>query len=712
MALAVKKGSFTTNSGTAPFDQAVTGIGLGVAGEAAIFFFTNQSAEGTAAQQTIGIGFAVSASSEGTSEGNNNDNVTTTDNGSRTRFDRCIFAWDGIGTTALDAEFKQWDGTDGNFTITWQTNPGAGKIVHYIILGGTDLTNAVVTEVNLNATAGSPQSYAHGLGATPDFALFATTNTTSTGGQNNMTFAVGWAVQGTASTRKSGSVSVNASDAETMEANQDQMRVLASDRPLICMGNSVATVDIELDYPTTGNLFDGTNVNFNQINAPTLNTDMLCLFLKGGQYDAGSFAARTTTGADNFTVGFVPKGVMLMMAQGITSGTAHTETANANMAFGGFSASDGTQEGSVSISSTDAIEPTQADQRTLTTKCITSLVNGNPGTVDAEADGTALGTTSTINWTDAPGTADIVLWCAIGQAATGAFELNAEPGSYAVTGAAANMGIGVIASPGSYALTGAAATLEHGYPMNAEPGSYAVTGQPATLTGALLMNAAPGSYVITGQGVNFGLGMNAGPGSYGITGQPVNFALGFTAAPGSYAITGQPANFGIAMNAGPGSYTLTGFDATLSFSGADPFTLVADPGSYAITGASATLAAGYQFNAQAGSYAISGAAAALSAGFATNAEPGSYAITGAPAFFGIGFNAGAGSYVLTGSVAGLLAGYAMNAEAGSYTLTGFDATLTYTPAVTLVSEPPPERTFRTDEVRTYLISSGPRIFDI
>lgn len=418
MALAFKKFSFTTNNGTPPFDQAVTGVGLGAAAQAFIFFWSDQTAEGTAANAVLGVGLATGSANEGAVSFHISDNLTTTVARHGYHDDRCIaYTFINGGAPTFSAEFKSIDGTDGNFTVTWQNNPGAGRIIHGIAIGGSDVTNAVVTHINLNATAGSPQSYAHGLGATPDFAFMVTANDTAPGalGEAHATLAVGWAVQGTASTRKCGSVSINASDAETMEASQDQMRVLASDRPLICLSNSAATVDIELDYPSTGDLFDGTNVNFNQVNAPTLNTDLLCLFLAGGNYDAGSFGARTTTGDDNFTVAFTPRGVMLMMAQGIADGTAHTATADANMSFGAFSSTDGTQEGSVSVSSTDAIEPTQADQRTLTTKCLTSLIDGAPGSVDGEADGTALGTTSTINWTDAPATADIILWAAMGD---------------------------------------------------------------------------------------------------------------------------------------------------------------------------------------------------------------------------------------------------------------------------------------------------------
>jgi hypothetical protein len=60
----------------------------------------------------------------------------------------------------------------------------------------------------------------------------------------------------------------------------------------------------------------------------------------------------------------------------------------------------------------------------------------------------------------------------------GEFALDADPGSYAVSGAAAGLeaGRGLSADPGSYAVTGADAALEAGQVLDAQPGAYAVSG--------------------------------------------------------------------------------------------------------------------------------------------------------------------------------------------------------------------------------------------
>lgn len=403
--LAVKKISFTSTSGTPPFDQAVTGVGLGVAGEAILFYWTDQTAEGTAAHQQIGFGCAVSSTSRWAVAVSNQDNVATTNTARISSSSLAIVGIDFDAGLNFTADFKTFDGADGNFTVTWTTNPGAGRIFHAIVFGGPDLTNSVCTLLDLNANTGN-QAYAHGLGATPSFGFYATINNTATPGTTHSTLAVGWAV----SDSKRGSVTRGADDGITMTASMDWVESVNSARALWCFTPNSAAIDIEFDHVS----FDSTNVTFNQINAPTSGTDLYALFLAGGQYDAGSFAAATGGGNQNFTVGFTPKVVAFAGSQqAITSATVFTDS---NFYFGAGTSTDGTQEGAVSVASTDAVLNVQADQRTVTTKVISSLIDGAPGSVDGEADLTALGTTSTINWTDAPSTADIVIWWAAGDA--------------------------------------------------------------------------------------------------------------------------------------------------------------------------------------------------------------------------------------------------------------------------------------------------------
>jgi len=184
------------------------------------------------------------------------------------------------------------------------------------------------------------------------------------------------------------------------------------------------------------------------------------------------------------------------------------------------------------------------------------------------------------------------------------YPLNAETGSYAVTGVSASTlaGRAVNAETGSYATTGVSASLIPDRSINAETGSYSVTGTSASLITDRLINAETGSYSITG----------------------IDASIDFTPV-GNYEI-----------NAETGSYSITGIDAVIVADRA----INAEVGSYSISGIDATLLADRAINAETGSYALSGVDAELlfeaPAGVYTlNAETGSYVITG----FDVGFDA-------------------------------------------------------------------------
>lgn len=399
--IAVKKGSFTT--ATATGNQSVTGVGLGAAGEAIIFFGTwNQTASGTVGSTWNWYGFATSSTNRGARWMFNSDAVSPTDNARGGSDTLCIFQSDAAGNNRLTADFVSFDGSDGNFTINWTNAPAAAYIVHFIVLGGTDLTNAKVQALALSSSTGNV-GYT-GVGFQPDFGIWVTTNQTSLTGEAHMTLGLGWAV----STTKRGSISVNADDNVSMTQQMDWNAIVATDRALICLTNAASTVDIEFDFVS----WDSDGVTYNQINAPTANTDLLALFLKGGQYDAGSFTSCGTTDCtDTVSTDFQPKGVILGAYQSTTDRTVQV---NAIMGFGAFTSTDGTQEGTIASQGQDAVLSTDVDQRTLTTKAITLI--GSSGAVMREADGTGLNSSDfQLTWTTAA--AAINIWAAIGDAA-------------------------------------------------------------------------------------------------------------------------------------------------------------------------------------------------------------------------------------------------------------------------------------------------------
>jgi hypothetical protein len=275
---------------------------------------------------------------------------------------------------------------------------------------------------------------------------------------------------------------------------------------------------------------------------------------------------------------------------------------------------------------------------------------------------------------DASGTAQYT-WDTFGNLASGAER--SDNSSTAGNGGSLSWATGTLASAGaigtiSYTKANAGVKAHAviavkppgaaAYVLDAQPGSYAVTGAPANVAKHRFINAAPGSYAVTGFAIPRGVGrvINAAPGAYTVTGAAANLlrARILNAAPGSYALTGAPAGIvrGLTLNAAPGAYTLTGFDATLEEAGGlTHYSLNAEPGNYSVVGFAAGLLHDRILNAAPGSYNVTGAAANLARHRFINAEPGSYTVTGAPT--------------------GTLWARVLAAMPGSYSVTGFATAL-------------------------------------
>lgn len=170
------------------------------------------------------------------------------------------------------------------------------------------------------------------------------------------------------------------------------------------------------------------------------------------------------------------------------------------------------------------------------------------------------------------------------------------------------------ANPGTYAIVGAAAAPVAGRLVAAAAGTYAVTGDAAALLVARLLAAAPGAYAVTGAAAALLAGrvVPAGPGAYLLTGAAADLSVlsptyVLAAAPGSYAITGDPGTVTVAR------------------------ILPAAPGDYVVTGDGAALQVGHQLAALAGTYDLVGGAALLRAARALTAAAGAYAVTGSAA---------------------------------------------------------------------------------
>lgn len=254
----------------------------------------------------------------------------------------------------------------------------------------------------------------------------------------------------------------------------------------------------------------------------------------------------------------------------------------------------------------------------------------------------------------------------------GAFSLDIDAGSYALTGQAVTLTQAklVDASAGSYALTGQDVTLTRALPLAVDAGSYTLTGQAVTLTHAWLVDAAAGSYALTGQDVSlqYGKTINVDAGSYALTGQDVTFDRTYVldVAAGSYALSGQAVSLELGR------------------------AIAADAGSYALTGQTVALDRTYVLDAAAGSYALTGQDVTFQIARLVDASAGSYTITGQDVDLELASGqqlvADAGSYALTGDDVSLINTWVVDAESGTYAITGGDVGLTIN---TVIEETPP-----------------------
>jgi hypothetical protein len=196
------------------------------------------------------------------------------------------------------------------------------------------------------------------------------------------------------------------------------------------------------------------------------------------------------------------------------------------------------------------------------------------------------------------------------------------------------------------------------FELDAEPGNYAVTGAVAGLVAGFVLAAEVGAYSLTGAPATFALEQPSDPGSYAVSGVVAGLVANYAenGAPGSYVVTGQLATVAIEFPGAFGVYAQTGFEADLEYTPLGPteFPLDAEPGAYSLSGVVAGLVASYAFSADPGSYAVSGVPAGLVVGYVLGATPGTYLVVGADAEFvhlaggQFELDAAAGAYLVTG----------------------------------------------------------------
>lgn len=395
-----KQGSFTKSGAVG--NQSITGVGFQP--NAVIFFWTRQTAEGFASNESMGMGFATALAQRAIAI--ESDDAANRTNYTHIRSENSIILMLVRNAVAranatLNARASLVSLDSDGFTINWATNEASNDIIHYIALGG-DIANVFVGTFNSNTVVGN-QAVA-GVGFQPDFVMLLNGSLDSAEATNtpiaNKVFNIGFMT--------------SAGQAAIADCGRDDRNAANHSRNQQSIAQSIMSLQ-------TGNCnnqdslaaFVSMNANGFTItwtNAPANQMPIFYLAIKGGQHKIGTFtqptAGITPVSQAVSGVGFQPE--LLFMA-------SHNRAAGGIAASGEISigaAQSSTTEGAIWSESRDVNPPvTDANMATLTTKAIRMATSQ---TTNAEADFVSNDSDGfTLSWTTIDGTGRIVIYWAI-----------------------------------------------------------------------------------------------------------------------------------------------------------------------------------------------------------------------------------------------------------------------------------------------------------
>jgi Uri superfamily endonuclease len=228
------------------------------------------------------------------------------------------------------------------------------------------------------------------------------------------------------------------------------------------------------------------------------------------------------------------------------------------------------------------------------------------------------------------------------NAATGAYEIEIDSGSYTTTGTAINLAQtrSMAIDVGSYLYAGSALSLLSNKSVSIDTGAYSYTGTSLSTLHDRTLAIDSGVYTYTGAALaleygsltNYELLIDAG--SYSVTGTPLNvlYDQSLNIDAGLYSVTGTAL---VLEYAAVGAYEITIDTGVYSVSGNSLATLydrslAIDTGLYSSTGTNLVLAKGYTFALDSGFYAQTGNALDFAIDRAMNLDTGAYLVTGIP----------------------------------------------------------------------------------
>jgi hypothetical protein len=396
LTLLVEKGTFVKKSGTGSQEVNLTGA---FQPKVLWLWSTGSTTNATYAehfQATYGF-------SDGTNDAcihfNSEDASASTDCAGALRSDS-IIAFQNTATPATvtaRADVTTFD-TDG-FTLNWAVGDATLSIIHYMAIGGTDITNVLVKHVT-NPT-GNGNRAETGVGFQGDFlqllypgfdSIGLTANTIKT----DAYFMIGAATSSTARWSFGSSSEHNAATSDTYN-RKEITRCLAGWSP---SAGTISSTN-EADFVSWGS--DGFTLNWSNMLA-SFTGPVAYLIIKGGLWDVGNGTAPASTGTQNISItsGRDPAGVQ-MFTWGDTTLASGVAEAEARIVIGGGDGS--LNEGCISTHDLDNQATAEITSRISSNAKIlqahTATATATSSTLLAECDLTGMSTSGqfSVNWT-------------------------------------------------------------------------------------------------------------------------------------------------------------------------------------------------------------------------------------------------------------------------------------------------------------------------
>ncbi len=398
----VKEGTFAKSNNTGL--QTISGLDF--TPKALIMFTTGQSTSGFANNYTQSIGFSNGTYSRSITADSDYTNKKSL---SGRAFGDSIVTILASGTPRITAQANLTGFAYGNFTLNWTVNDNTLSEIHYIALGGNDITGAAVSSFTAIPTTGTQQVTS--VTFHPDFIMLMNANDTrETGTDSNAYLSYGfWGVvgptQATIATASVNGLSVTNTKAIQLVSNLNP-RILAT-----LNAATASLVGQAIEATPSGNGFA-----IDWVNATTSPTKIYYLALKGGYYNIGNLN-ETTSGAPTTQsvtgLEFQPKGVLF---SSINEAGSTSLQQNNRLSLG---ATDGVGQSAIWSGDTNGVRKAvgaRSDNESETIALATEASPPSSSTPTGEAVISSLDPSGfTIKWEKTGSTPDQILYLAFGD---------------------------------------------------------------------------------------------------------------------------------------------------------------------------------------------------------------------------------------------------------------------------------------------------------